>query len=60
MNTTVAEYFEHKNTILYRFRTSGINLVPGTLFIWNGGMYMNRDNGTWQKIERKISTSSSS
>lgn len=60
MNTTVAEYFEHKNTTLYKFQARGINLVPGTLFIWNGGMYMNKSMGTWQKIERKISMSSSS
>jgi len=60
MNNTIDEYFEHKSTALYRFQMGGTNPVPGTLFLWNGGIYMNKDNGVWQEIRRKQSTNSSS
>ena len=60
MNNTIYGYFEHKSTTLYRFQTGGTNPVPGTLFLWNGGIYMNKDNGVWQEIRRKQSTNSSS
>jgi len=59
MNATITEYFEHKNTTLYKFQMNGINPTPGTLFIWNSNIYMNKDNSTCWLIKRKTSANSS-